>query len=854
MVKPSLPLKPYIALFSILCLMLASGSVVRSESPSTTLANQAAFQLANLNFDIARLAPQELRETAYIKAIDTYHNLRSKADIIANQKQRLDEIRQKISGAAGNKSKVTTLTRQLQREQQKLTSVEQNPELATDAMLQIAACYMQISKYDEARIMLRNAQKFAREDQQKQTGMQIIITYALQGKSESAEKNYSELKQKFPNDPVTLSVTYFLGIALSQQGRYDEALARFNDFLKNAPPNSPYVIRVAPEKAKILLIQNKPDDAIKAYDDLLNDAKSGKIKLSPDEIETSKRLRATALLQAKKTPEALAALQDLAQNAKNNSLREDAAFQIPSILYGSNEFDKAAAAFTSFAKSFPKSPNADKASLYAAICLKNQKKFTEAIETCNALIKSSTDNELKPKAYEQIWRIHQQNRDYENMVKAQDAQIGAFPGSERNLVILYERAKYLEETAQKPDEAVRVYEMVVDACKTLTEEVKKTEAGRKNVIYASYSLLRCSDIYRKQAVKLGNPLILKDSQLDAWKKAINESFNYTDRALKDYAMQIYGSGQPGQPNPLVAVLQRMSDLQLLRLKGKLTSTDESTTGFSKLAGSLGDEGAIALVMIARASFVYQTGATDQALLFYKDVFEKTSDPKKINWQDYDRFGSLLLENKNWDESLKIFQLLKDNFTTVQLAQAAATYGLGAAHAGKGDIAQAESAFKELAEKYKWSEKILNADFNRGLAQRDKGNYPEAFKIWKDVLASQRSNSDEVKSRTMVEFGKTLKMMADKDPNVSTPETTVNGKQIPIYELAANYCLKAYFFYTNQANVVPEGLYTTIDIYMNKIQKFQDNAKNPKAEARVLFDKMSESYPISPWTSKAQKLL
>ena len=333
---------------------------------------------------------------------------------------------------------------------------------------------------------------------------------------------------------------------------------------------------------------------------------------------------------------------------------------------------------------------------------------------------------------------------------------------------------------------------------------------------------------------------------------MTEAFNYTDRALQEYSMPLYDSALPGQPNPLGAVLQRMSDLQLLRLKGKLTSMEDATTYFSKLAGSLGDEGATALAMITRAGFVYQSGATDQALRFYRDVFEKAHDPKKINWQEYDRFGSLLLENKDWDEALKIYQILKDNFPTVQYAQASATYGLGAAYAGKGDVAQAEGLFKELAEKYKWSEKILNAEYNRGLAQRDKNNYAEAFKIWKDVLASPRSNADDVKSRTMVEFGKTLKLMGDK--GLTTPETNVKGKEIPIYELAANYCLKAYFFYANQTAVVPEGMYTAIDIYTTKLQKFQDNAKNPKAEAKTLFDKMSESYPTSPWTTKAQKLL
>ncbi|MDD5261592.1 MAG: tetratricopeptide repeat protein [Methylacidiphilales bacterium] len=833
-----------------------------SKSENLVLANRAAFELANLNFDLATLAPAESRTDAFMKAIDSYRHLSSKSDIEANQKQRIEEIRQKIGGAAGNKAQVNTLTRSLQREQQKLAEVQQNPDQATDALLQIGLCYMQLRKYDEARVVLRHAQQFARKDQQKQLTVQLIITYALQGQSSAAEKHFAEFKQKFPNDPETKNVPYFLGIALKQQEKYEDALKRFDDFLKDAPPNSPYVVRVPQEKAGILIALKRTDEAIKAFDDFLKDAETGKIKISPEETENARHLRAIALLQGNKIPEGLAAMQDLSKNAKNSRLREDAAFQVPNILFNAKKPDEAFAEYQNFLKAYPQSDNAPKAAYYMAACLKSQKKIPEALEAYAAFIKNYNNDDLKLKAHEQIWGIYQSSNEYEKMVEAQNKQMAAFPNSERNLYAYYQRARYLEEVSKKPDESVEAYLKVVEAFNALPASMREGEAGRKNSIYPTTALLHCFDIYRKQAVHLGNPLILKGAELEAWKTSIEKAYRYCDRLLQEYGMALYTSAQPGQVNSLGTTLQRMTELQLLRVKGKLTSAGDATTYFSKLAGSLNDDGAVALVMIARAGFVYQAGDTEQALSFYRDIFgkfsdpknENASDPKKIAWQEYDRYGSLLLDNKDWDTALKIYQVLKDAFPDVLRAQASAVYGLGASYTGKGELAKAEDLFKELGEKYKWSEKILDANFNRGLAQREKGNYAEAFKIWKDVMANQRStNVDEVKARTMVEFGKTLKLMADK--NLTTSETKLpDGKEIPIYELAANYCLKAYLFYANQSDVVPEGLYTAIQIYTTKLQKFQNSDKNPKTEARALFDKMSESYSTSPWTSKAQELL
>ena len=815
-----------------------------SHSENLVLANDADFKLASLEMEQAGLETEPAkRSEAFQNAIKSFHGLRSKVSIIASQKQRIAAIVQKIGQAVGDKARVDKLTRARLREEQKLASVEQNPEQAVDAWMKIADCYMQIQKYDEVRIVGRYLLPFAKDEQERQVRTFIIISYALQGNQQAAEQQFSEFTQKFPNDPAAKSVPFFLGLAFLQQKQYEQAIQRFDEFLKNVP-DSPLASQVPQKKAEAYLAMKKTSEALKSFDDFIRDAQSGKLKVAPEEIENAQRLRAYAYIQAQKIPEALQAFDFLAKKAKSSSVREDAAYQIGNMYFSSKDYDKAVAAYQDFIKNFPDSPNAVRAAYFIAVTLDGAKKIPEAIAAYRAVIQNYPNPDLKQACYEKIWHIYQAQQDYDNMVKVQEEQIAAFPDSDRKLSILFERGKYLDETAKKPDEAIKTYQSVAQAYKSLPPAAQTSESGKKLAGLAGSALLRISDIYRRQIARLGNPKALKDPQLQSWKDTVQNAYQVIDQALQDY----------GNSSALPFALQRMTELQLLRVHAGLSNPEEATTYFSKLAGAMSNEAASTQVLLARAGFVYETGAGSQALLLYKEVFDKITDAHKVLWQDYDRYGSLLLENKDWKAAQTNFQKLQSDYATPPAAQAAALYGLGAAAAGNGNLAQAEVFFKELKDKYAWSEKILNAEYTRGLAARDKGDYAGAFKIWKDIMISPRNNN-EIKARTMVEFGKTLRLMADK--NLPSDEVKQpNGKpDLNIYELAASYSIKPFYLYADQATIVPEGLYNAIDIYSNKLSTLTNNPKStPKDEARKLFDTLSEKFPTSPWTGKAQAIL
>ncbi|MDR1146077.1 MAG: tetratricopeptide repeat protein [Verrucomicrobiales bacterium] len=801
------------------------------------VANNAAFQLADLEFDAAMVAPPEAREAAFQKAIDAYRSLKSKDSLLEAQTKIVQGIRDSIGKAAGDPKRVTALTRQRQREEQKLAGLQSSADQATSGLMRVGDCYQRMGKYDEARIVYRAALPTANEEQATTINTQIIITYAMQGQSQKAEDAYAKFKQEHANDPNAAVVPYFIGIALTQEKKYAEAVEKFDQVVKDYP-TSKVVASVPQAKATAYLAWGKVDEALKSYDDFIT-AQTGKI--DPEAIDSAKLLRGYALATAKKYPAAIAAFQDVAASAKNPAVRAEAALCAGDYLNSTGKYDLAIETFQNFIKNFPDSPKLATAAYSIGWAYEGKKAYADAVKAYQAAIENYPDDQATQlRCYDRIWRCYLVQNEYDQMVQAQEAQVAAFPGNDRNMSAYFERGKYLEEKKQPlslPD-IDAAYRQVAAAFNAMPDGMKVGDAGKRFMQYPSSALLRLAGLYQREALKLGNFDTLDADQLATWKEYVNNAYQAVDLALQKYHQTNLG-----------LELQNMNKIQLLRIKAKLATPEDATTYLSTLAGTFSDKASSIQILIARAAFVYEMDNKVQALNFYKEAFGKVAKPTDITWQDYDRYGSILLDNKNWPEAKDVFETLQKTYEKPPHAQAAAVYGLGAAETGLGHHDQAREHFSELKTKYPWSEKLLNADYQSGLAEAGKGTkegYDAAFKIWKTILAynsSNLSNANEVnkvKAQTMISFAQTLVEMGDK--KLATDE--IKTKDNP-YEVAAQYGLKAYFFYPEQPSS-PEGLYIAVSIYSQQLNK--------KADATKWFNTLSQKYPTSPWTSKAQSVL
>jgi TolA-binding protein len=809
-----------------------------ASSSNLVMANQAAFQLANLDF----------ASRQYQEAINAYRALRSKQELIKSQEERIAAVRRQISEEGANRERIRVLQQTLKREEQKLTAVQNAPDSAVDGLSRVGDSFLQMGAqnpiyYDMARLIYRFASRFADEEQQKTLTIQTIISFALQGLATQAESKFAEFLRKFPKDPQAENVPFLIGQALQRQGKFEEAIKKFQESLEKFP-NARVTSQVPKEIAACQVALGKADQAILTFDKFIQDAKAGKIKVAPDAVEDAQRQRSLALLAAKKVDEAIAAMRELAQTAKNEGIQEEAAFQVGAMLSQANKHEEAAQAFQEFASKFPNAPRASQAAYFTAVSYEKAKKFDEAIAAFRNAATRFKDTEIGIASLDKVWRILLAQNKFDEAVAVQDELVAAYPQAPQSMLALYDRAKYLDEKAKKKVEAAAAYEKVYAAYKKLPQEVLDSPRGEAMSEYPSASLVRSAEILRRDAVSLGVFKDLDEAKKAEWKKNVAGARALLEKAVTEFP----------KSKALAFALSKLVETLLMEVDAGLMSLNDATTYLSRLAGDMREELAQVQIFIARASLMFQAGQAEQALLFYEEAFQKISDPKRMVWQDFDRYGTILLDNQRWDKAQTVYTQLRDNFTE-QRAQAAATYGLGAAAQGKNDVVTAEKFFAELKEKYPWSEKILEAEYGRAMALLAQGKYEESFAALKTILGSTRS-TNETKAKSMLAFARGLIEMGDK--GLKTEETKQGGN-LPdrnIYELAHNYANKIVIFYNAALpQLAAEALYVAADAKFKQARSTNDAAAKAKAQddAKKLVDTLLKDFPNSPWATKARDL-
>jgi tetratricopeptide (TPR) repeat protein len=805
------------------------------KSDNLNVANDAAQQLANLAF----------ADKAYEQALSAYRELRSKDEILFSQKNRIAALRTKLTQSDGNKERLNALQRQLQREEGKLKTISTGPDTALDALIRVGDCYRELRRYDEARTVYRHALKFADAERAKDLNLEIIISLALQGQGGKADASFAEFKTKHPNDPRAEGVPFFIARALNQQGKFTEASAKLQE-ITTKNPNSRYAALSVQELARSYLSQKKPEEALKLIENFAAQVKSGKFKLPPDVLEDAERFRGYTLFQLGKKEEAVAVMKTLAATAKNEAIKLEATYEVGRMLNNLGKNEETIAAMQSFITAYPDAPNAGRALITIASTQEKLKKPDEAVKIYRSIVDKNEDANLKLFALEKIWRLHLAAERYEEMVKVQTELETAFPNSPRTLVGLAERIRFLEKN-KRNEEAATLSQQYSDRYAKLSQAEKDSEFGKSLATYVVRNLLRKADTDFKAASKMGAPAGMDETKKAAWKKLLDSANATVDQTIKEF---------PETEN-LGSLLKIKNDVMLVQIRQKILEPDVAFTYLSQLAGTYAQESQEKIksqVLIARASLAYQLGQKSVAARFYKDTLSQISNPQTIPWQEYERYGSILLEDKQWEDALIQFQKLRENFTKPDQAQANAVYGLGTAYLGKGDLANAQKMFSELKEKHPKSDKISEVEFSQALLNLSTGKYDEGFATLKKIMNSSAA-SNLTRARSLLEFGKTLELMGDK--GIKTKETAQGegNPDVDIFDLAAGYYLKLPLLYPSQPELCAESLYrlAAIKLKQSKTAKDAETKQKLMKEYESAVTKLSTDYATSEWAEKIPTL-
>jgi len=802
-------------------------------SGSPALAAEATLQLASL----------DLAGRRYDEALARLRTVPGKDELIVKLDAKIAPLRAEV---ARETTPSPEKLKRIQREQKKIEEVRSGSDFAAQALLQLGNALLQTRRYDEARLVFRHVARFGGKDLAGPAEQQVILTYALQGRTGEADKRLEEYRQKYPEQKgIGGLVDYLVGRALLEDGKTDEAIQRLESAQEKAAGERfadeiPRFIANAYQKA------GKGAEALKYYEKFLNDVKAGKRKVPDESYESTQLLYASALIAEKKVPEGVAKLRDLIGSAKTSSFKEDAELRLGYALRAAQQPGEAAEAFAKFASAYPESANLGTALLARGDALVEAKKTDEAVIVWKDVVSKKKDSPVAVEASERIWRTYLREKKPDLMLAAQEDQLKNFPKEPRNIGLYLARGASFAE-ARDEAQAIAAYRKAFELFQELYPDTSTSPPPVQISDLAFSALQRSADLEVTRAKALGTYSQLAAEQKKKWQESLNQATDFYSQAVLGYSA-----------SKVPDALAKLVDVTFFRFQSGEAPVEDCLKPFRDLAAKASaNPGLVAQILFSQASVPFKANQTALALRLYEEAYKQATETKvSLGWRDLERFGQALLGAGKHEEARPIFERIQKEFPASgpkdpkQFAQASAVFGLGLIDFKAGKKEESEKQFAKLAKDYPWSEKLQEANFLRGQALAAAGKYdgskenPGAFDLWTEVIESNKADN-ETKARAMLAFGKGLEDVAAKKTDTKQIRQGEGKPPLDPLDLAVSYYQKVDLYYDSLPEFSAEGL-----LKGAKIRRTQQ--KND--EARKMVGTLLEKYGNSSSAAEARELL
>ncbi len=211
------------------------------------LANESRFQIGELLYSRAGYAKdKEAQKALFLRAMDVYRIVAGKDLVIAAQKARIERFKQARVGAFQQRDTnlLKRFARAIEREQEKLATIESRPDETLVAKVKIAQVFYQLDRLDECRVVLGYVKPLIEDEDQKKT---IAYYYALSLARQNADAKgmikpladrteavYTEFTTAYPADPIGENLPLIVAAGFTQSDP-PKSLKYLEELQKNFP-------------------------------------------------------------------------------------------------------------------------------------------------------------------------------------------------------------------------------------------------------------------------------------------------------------------------------------------------------------------------------------------------------------------------------------------------------------------------------------------------------------------------------------------------------------------------------------------------------------------------------------------
>jgi tetratricopeptide (TPR) repeat protein len=751
----------------------------------------------------------------YEKALDAYHEVRRKADLIPLQEQRLKELVAKnqaqLQNAPGGATVATENGRLIDRETGRLTDLKEGPDPIIEALIGIAQSYNAMKQGDEARTVLhRLAQATLPPDQQQDVDFALLYSYVLGGETAKADKALDDYLAKHPNDPQAAGLSVQMAGDLMERKDYAGALAEASRSMKDFP-QGPYLENAIQLKAQALTSLGRTDEASAVAQQYLkqNQADPGLLLVRAQSESTQGDLNA-----------ALADYAKVKNDTAAPTFQAGGTAGYIQTLESLQRYDDVIRESEAFEAKYPDSPLLPNILVLRAVAMDGKHDPGALAALQDVVRKYPTNDESSPVALYYIVTIYQRAGNVPAMIQAAADLAKNFPTHYALLLQAADAVSAAEVKEKKFDLAIAPYQPLARAPDPAVAAAAQNKLG---------------ELWLKSAKSLG---AYQSMQEEAQRTEAEKRLASAEQSFLEVLQK-----EPTRLDAVDDAFQGLDDVLVQRRSSGLLKDADFENYLTQLTSSLTDPALQARVELAKAGLVFieKDGAKQYPTALARFRAAVTANPSLVLTRtEANRYGELLLAAKDYATAQQVYTALLALDPKDVFAQADADYGLGATALAQGNLAEAKTNFekmKALPGGATWNAHSLDADYGLAYAAEQSGQPADlatAKQTYGKLMQSQEA-SVELQAKAMLGYARLLA----KEGHGTKPATAGTQETAVAYDQQVDT-----IFGPAVPELSAEGLYQAGQLY----QKAAD-----KVDAEKMYQSLLKNYSgtAPDWAAKAQ---
>jgi tetratricopeptide (TPR) repeat protein len=725
------------------------------------LMNNSSLQIGDVFSVKASFAPKGSDEQKKLneQALDFFRGVQPKDVVVQAQQNRIAFWRNQIEAARQRKDipGFRRNQRVLEKETEKMESVKGASDQSIAAKLRSVGIFLAMDKFDEARVLLRFMDGYIDDtpenaEDKKKVGSLLTLTYAAQHSVDKAVPAYDKFKEKYKNDPAGENLALMVGLGFIDQdpkiNSPEKAIEYFKKQRQEFPKSKAAAQAVAAE-ANALSQLGRYDDAVKSLKDLIASSKD------KDLLAEAEFNLAVVYREMKKTDEALAAFKAVRDKYAGTPQAEQAAFWVGQM---TPDAKQRIVENNSFIEKFSKSSLVPSAYYFKGMAQNDSGDQASAIKTFRELIEKFPEAEPTPGAYFETAKILR--------TQAEAATTKGKPDYNKVRDLL------LKEFVVKFPQSDKVYASYAFSSELFTAEDKNEEAVKTYQDYiAAYpndpnvakAHLAIGNLYKTMADKVGpSYLAMGKADQEKWASYMNAAVTSAEQGIQKFP----------DSDEVSRLLELLLNIDKTRLNIGLKKEDDVKGYFTQLAGKFEGKSTKPKILFALANFLADRDKEKKGGWF--EIMEQAfNDQLVFSPSDLDRFGTELVKRKQLDKAKAVFAKLEQDYPvppntepgkvtrTTGDAQAVAIAGKASILQAQGKAAEGQALFEKLKELYPWSGKVAEAEFGIANGLYEQKKYEEASDLLR-TIAVKTTAPVPLRARAMMLLAKSSEALKDYD--------------------------------------------------------------------------------------------